>query len=152
MSIHPVLIDGAWRASLGTKTFEALNPATEQPLPGTYPVSPWSEIEEAISAAARAAKVVRDWPGERFARFLERYAERIEGQAAALVALAHQETALPVEPRLAKAELPRTINQLRQAAAAAREGTWRRPIIDTQANLRSQFEALGPVVVFGPNN
>ncbi|HTI50195.1 MAG TPA: aldehyde dehydrogenase (NADP(+)), partial [Planctomycetaceae bacterium] len=138
--------------SLGTKTFEALNPATEQPLPGTYPVSPWSEIEEAISAAARAARVVRDWPGERFARFLERYAERIETQAGALVALAHQETALPIEPRLAKAELPRTINQLRQAAAAAREASWRRPIIDTQASLRSQFEPLGPVVVFGPNN
>jgi NADP-dependent aldehyde dehydrogenase len=152
MSIHPVLIDGGWRASAGTKTFQATNPATEQPLPGDYPVSPWSEIEAAISAAARASRVVRDWPGERFARFLERYAERIESQAGALVALAHEETALAVEPRLAKAELPRTVNQLRQAATAAREGTWRMPIIDTKANLRAQFEAIGPVVVFGPNN
>ncbi|MGE5194102.1 MAG: aldehyde dehydrogenase family protein, partial [Deltaproteobacteria bacterium] len=54
--------------------------------------------------------------------------------------------------RLAKAELPRTTNQLRQAAAAAREGSWLRPIIDVKANIRSIFAPIGPVVVFGPNN
>lgn len=152
MSTHSVLIDGQWRASAGTKTFQAVNPATQQALPGNYPVSPWPEIEVAIQAAARAARIVRNWPGERLARFLERYADRLDAQAAPLAALAHQETGLPVEPRLAKAELPRTTNQLRQAAAAARDGSWRRPIIDTKAGLRSQFEPLGPVVVFGPNN
>lgn len=152
MSTHPVLIDGAWRNSSGTATFEAVNPTAEAVIPGTYPVSPWSEIEQAIQAAAKAAALVRNWPGERFARFLERYAERIEARSAELIAMANQETGLPVEPRLSKAELPRTISQLRQAAAAAREGSWRRPIIDKGANLRSQFEPIGPVVVFGPNN
>jgi 2,5-dioxopentanoate dehydrogenase len=152
MSTHPLLIDGAWRASAGTTTFQAVNPATGAALPGTYPVSPWPEIEQAIGAAARAAAAVRDWPGERFARFLERYAERIEARSAELISLANQETALPVEPRLSKAELPRTISQLRQGATAAREGSWRRPIIDVAANIRSQFEPIGPVVVFGPNN
>jgi NADP-dependent aldehyde dehydrogenase len=152
MSTHSLLIDGAWRTSVGTATFQAINPATSAAIPGSYPVSPWSEIEQAIGAAARAAAVVRSWPGERFARFLERYADRIEKRSAEFVTLANQETALPVEPRLAKAELPRTISQLRQAGTAAREGSWRRPIIDTTANLRSQFEPIGPVVVFGPNN
>jgi NADP-dependent aldehyde dehydrogenase len=152
MSMQPVLIDGVWRASSGTKTFQALNPATQSPLPDVYPVSPWGEIETAVQAAARAAREVSLWPGERFARFLERYADRIEARAAELVALANQETALPVEPRLAKAELPRTTNQLRQAAAAARDGSWRRPIIDVKANIRSVFAPIGPVVVFGPNN
>jgi alpha-ketoglutaric semialdehyde dehydrogenase len=152
MSIQPVLIDGVWRASSGTKTFQALNPATQTPLADVYPVSPWGEIETAVQAAARAARDVSLWPGERFARFLERYADRIEARAAELVALANQETALPVEPRLAKAELPRTTNQLRQAAAAARDGSWRRPIIDVKANIRSVFAPIGPVVVFGPNN
>lgn len=152
MSSQSVLIDGAWRASAGTKTFQAVNPATGESLPGEYPLSPWPEIERAIEAAARAFQIVRSWPGERFARFLERYAERIEAGSAELVAMANRETGLAVEPRLAKAELPRTTNQLRQAATAAREGSWRRPIIDSQANLRSQFEPLGPVVVFGPNN
>ncbi len=152
MSIQPVLIDGAWRASTGTKTFQALNPATQAPLADVYPVSPWAEIETAIKAAARAAREVSLWPGERFARFLDRYAERIAARAAELVSLANQETALPVEPRLAKAELPRTINQLQQAAAAARDGTWLRPIVDSKANIRSIFGPVGPVVVFGPNN
>lgn len=152
MSTHPLLIDGAWRASAGTATFQAINPATSASIPGNYPVSPWTEIEQAIRAAAKAAGLVRNWSGDRFAQFLERYAERIEGRSSDLISLANQETALPVEPRLAKAELPRTINQLRQAATAAREGSWRRPIIDTAANIRSQFEPIGPVVVFGPNN
>ncbi|RPI85248.1 MAG: aldehyde dehydrogenase (NADP(+)), partial [Planctomycetaceae bacterium] len=102
--------------------------------------------------AHRAFQQTSTWPGERFASFLERYADRIDAKAAELVALANAETALPVEPRLAKAELPRTTNQLRQAAAAAREGTWLRPIIDSKANIRSIFGPLGPVVVFGPNN
>src|SRR5690242_4632134 len=131
MSTQPVLIDGNWKASSGTKTFQAVNPATLQPLPDVYPVSPWAEIETAIHAAARAAKDVALWPGERFARFLDAYADRIDARAADLVALANQETGLPVEPRLSKAELPRTTNQLRQAAASARDGTWQRPIIDT---------------------
>ncbi|MFN0051678.1 MAG: aldehyde dehydrogenase (NADP(+)) [Planctomycetales bacterium] len=152
MRVSPVLLDGAWRPSTGTKTFQSINPATKAPLEEVFPVSPWPEIEAAIHAASRAASVVRNWPGERFARFLESYAQRIEARAADLIALANQETALPVEPRLAKAELPRTTSQLRQAAAAARDGSWRRPIIDSAANLRSQFEPIGPVVVFGPNN
>src|SRR5262249_23638588 len=109
-------------------------------------------IESAVKAAARAAQAVAHWPGERFARFLERYADRVETRAADLTAVAHLETALVVEPRLAKAELPRTTNQLRQAAAAAREGSWLRPIIDVKANIRSVFAPIGPVVVFGPNN
>src|SRR5262245_23863762 len=152
MSIQPVLIDGAWRASSGTKTFQAINPTTQAPLADVYPVSPWSEIESAVKAAARAAQAVAHWPGERFARFLERYADRIETRAADLTAIAHLETALPVEPRLAKAERPRTTIQLRQAAAPERDGSWLRPIIDVKANIRSVFAPIGPVVVFGPNN
>lgn len=152
MSVQPVLIDGVWRKSSGSKTFQAVNPATKEPLQDSYPLSPWAEIDQVIHAASKAAELVRSWPGERFARFLERYAERIDSRAGDLTALANQETGLPVEPRLAKAELPRTTNQLRQAAAAAREGSWLRPVIDTAANIRSVFGPIGPVVVFGPNN
>ena len=152
MSTQTVLIDGNWKPSAGTKTFQAVNPATLQTLPDVYPVSPWADIEAAIEAAARAAQEVALWPGERFARFLERFADRIEARAAELVPLANMETGLPVEPRLAKAELPRTTNQLRQAAAAARDGSWQKPTIDSKANIRSVLGPLGPVVVFGPNN
>ena len=48
--------------------------------------------------------------------------------------------------------MPRTTNQLRQAAAAARDGRWALPTIDADANIRSIHGPIGPVVVFGPNN
>lgn len=152
MTMQRILIDGDWRASIGSRTFRAVNPSTREPLPDSYPVSPWEEIERAIQAAARAARETRNWPGERFARFLEAYADRIEARAEELVETAHRETGLAKQPRLNGVELPRTTNQLRQAAAAAREGSWAMPTIDTNNNIRSMLAPLGPVVVMGPNN
>ena len=152
MTTHPVLIDGQWRPSTGKKFFQAVNPKTMEPLPGQYPISPWSEIEEAIQAASRAADVVRHWPGSRFADFLETYAGMIDEQAESLIATAHLETALAVQPRLKDVELPRTTNQLRQAAKAARDGSWADATIDTGTNIRSYLGPIGPVAVFGPNN
>ncbi|MEQ9406975.1 MAG: aldehyde dehydrogenase (NADP(+)) [Fuerstiella sp.] len=149
---HPVLLDGAWVASEATQTFQATNPATQETLPGVFPVSPWSEIDRALQAAAETAKQMRGWPGSRFAEFLEAYADEIESRGDALVAAAHAETALPVSPRLKDGELPRTTNQLRQAAQAARTESWRCPTIDTSTGIRSVFGSIGPVVVFGPNN
>jgi NADP-dependent aldehyde dehydrogenase len=66
---------------------------------------------------------------------------------------ANREAALPVSPRVKDVELPRTTNQLRQAAAATRDRSWILPTIDTASNIRSMYGPLeGPVVVFGPNN
>src|SRR6185436_7180428 len=79
-------------------------------------------------------------------------AGRIEARKDELVKVANLETALPVSPRLADNELPRTTSQLRQAAAAAREASWATPTIDTKNNIRSMYGPIGPVVVFGPNN
>ena len=152
MTVQQVLIDGQWMTSAGTSTFQAVNPRTTEPLPGKYPISPWAEIVHAIEAASRAAAIVRDWSGDRFATFLERYADRIDARAADLVEMANLETALPPQPRLKDVELPRTSNQLRQAAQAARDGSWAIPTIDTAPNIRSMLRPIGPVVVFGPNN
>ena len=149
---HNVLINGQWQASAGQSTFTAVNPATCESIEGDFPVSPWGEIESAITAAAAASREMRGWPGSRFAGFLERYAELIESRTDALVDLANQETALPASPRLKDVELPRTTNQLRQAAAAARSGSWSCPTIDTATGIRSMFGPIGPSVVFGPNN
>ncbi|WP_010581639.1 aldehyde dehydrogenase (NADP(+)) [Schlesneria paludicola] len=152
MTTHPVLIDGQWRPSTGKKFFHAVNPKTMEALPDQYPISPWSEIEEVLQAASRAADIVRHWPGSRFAEFLETYATMIEERAESLVAIAHLETGLAVQPRLKDVELPRTTNQLRQAAKAARDGSWAEPTIDTATNIRSILAPIGPVAVFGPNN
>src|SRR5204863_2153429 len=77
---------------------------------------------------------------------------RIEARKDDLIDMAHAETALLKTPRLSDVELPRTTNQLRQAAHAAREGSWAMPTIDTATNIRSMLGPLGPVAVFGPNN
>ena len=151
-SIQPVLLRGHWANSRGTSFFQAVNPVTQEKLPGQFPVSPWEEIDTALNAAAHAAEEMRGWPGSRFADFLECYAKEIEARAESLIDAAHAETGLPKSPRLKDGELPRTTNQLRQAATAARSDSWRVPVLDTAAGIRSMFGPIGPVVVFGPNN
>jgi 2,5-dioxopentanoate dehydrogenase len=150
--LQPVLIAGRWQASNSTGSFQAENPATKSPLPEAFPISSWADCDAALNAAAETAVAMRKLLGDQLARFLEAYAERIEANAAPLVEIAHLETAYPKSPRLADVELPRTTNQLRQAATAAREGSWSTPTIDTKLNIRSYFAPLGPICVFGPNN
>lgn len=149
---EPILVSGRWRPANAQNTFHAVNPATGERLPGEYPVSEWSDCDEALDAAAGAAVALETVSRDRIAECLARLAARLEARKADLVAEAHLETALPTSPRLADVELPRTTNQLRQAADAARDGSWALPTIDTRNNIRSCFAAIGPVVVFGPNN
>lgn len=152
MSLQPVLIAGQWRAAASTGTFRAENPATGETLPDEYPVSAWADCNDALNAAADAATVLRASSPEPIAKFLTRFAERIEARKTELVEMANAETGLPKAPRLADVELPRTSGQLRQAAAAALDGAWALPVIDAKLNIRSRLEPIGPVWVFGPNN
>ena len=150
--IQLVLIDGGWRASISDGVFQAVNPRTREVLPERYPVSGWGDLDAALSAASGAAGEMRAMEGEKIAAFLEGYAAGIDGDSARLVAAAVLETGLAAAPRLGEVELPRTVNQLRQAGAAAREGSWRKGTIDTKVALRSGLAPLGPVWVIGPNN
>ena len=152
MAIQPVLIAGQWREANSSSTFQADNPTTREPLADEYPVSTWEDCDAALDAATGAAQVLREFSGEQIATFLERFADRIEERADDLVEMAHAETALPRAPRLADVELPRTTGQIRAAAAASRDGSWRTATIDSKLNIRSYLAALGPVCVFGPNN
>jgi 2,5-dioxopentanoate dehydrogenase len=147
-----ILIAGQWRSSKSSGTFRAENPATKEQLPEEFPVSTWDDCNAALDAAAAAfAELNRRGP-EPLAAFLDAYAAAIEKRADDLVAIANAESALPVAPRLKDVELPRTTSQLRQAAAAAREGSWALATIDSKVNIRSLLAAIGPVWVFGPNN
>jgi len=152
MPVHPVLIDGRWREAKASGVFNADNPTTGEPLPDEFPVSKWEDCDAALAAAARAHVELAKLPVDKLAAFLEDYAARSEGAAEQLVAMAHAETGLPAPTRLAQVELPRTTNQLRLAAGAARSRSWSQPTIDTKLNIRSQFASIGPVWVFGPNN
>jgi NADP-dependent aldehyde dehydrogenase len=152
MSPQLVLLAGQWRASNSADAFCAENPATGETLPEAFPISSWADAEAALAAATEAAAQLRSVAPGRIAQYLTRYAERLEARATELVDAAHAETGLPRTPRLAEVELPRTTGQLRQAAAAVLEGSWALPTIDSRLDIRSMFAALGPVLVFGPNN
>lgn len=152
MNPQPVLIDGQWRPAQASGWFQAAHPLTGDNLPDVYPVSSWLDGEAALQAATAAAEVLRDTPVAQLADFLNTYADQIDHRQLELVEMAYRETALPRSPRLADVELPRTTHQLRQAAAAARDQTWRRATLDTQARIGSCLAAIGPVCVFGPNN
>ena len=148
-----VLIDGEWRPAEATGTFQAINPSTGETIGPVYPVSSRKDVDAALVAGSSAADALFDVSPETIGKFLDRYADRIEERSEEIAEAAHLETALPLSPRLAEAELPRTSNQLRQAAVAARERSWTEPTIDTKTNIRSMFGPLGgPVAVFGPNN
>ncbi len=147
-----VLIAGEWTESSATEYFQSMNPASGEFLPDRYPISPWSEVERALDAADEAFWRLKELPSSAVADFLEAYATLIEGAKDRLVQMAHQETALPASPRLGDVELPRTVSQLRQAAQAARTGSWALPTIDSKLKIRSCYESLGTVAVFGPNN
>lgn len=152
MSVQPVLIGGHWRTAHSIGEFQAEDPQRGEALEELYPISSWEDCDQALEHAFEAARELRRIPGTRLAEFLEAYADRIESRREELVEIAHRESALPKSPRLADVELPRTIGQLRQAAAAARDGSWCMPTIDTGNNIRSHLAPLGPVCVFGPNN
>ena len=152
MSTQPILIAGEWRTAKASRTFHADNPATGEKLPEEFPTSVWSDCGDALDAAVEAASILRATPPEQIAKYLTRFADRIEARKTEIVEAAHAETSLPKAPRLADVELPRTMNQLRQAAAAALEGSWTLPTIDAKLNIRSVLGPLGPVLIFGPNN
>jgi len=149
---EPVLVAGTWRQARAGTYFHAVEPATGTMLETAWPVSGWEDVDLALDAAVAAAAELARLPDAARGDFLERYAARLEARGGDLVAAAARETGLAVSPRLADVELPRMVDQLRQAAVAAREGSWRMPMIDTARNIRSQAIGLGPVVVFPPGN
>lgn len=147
-----VLIAGSWRDADSTGTFQATNPNTNEKLPADFPISAWSDCDAALDAAVDAAREMRKLAPGQIADFLERYADKIDSAKDALSDAAFAETGLAKSPRLADVELPRTSNQLRAAAASCRSGDWALATIDTAAGIRSCYESIGPVCVFGPNN
>jgi NADP-dependent aldehyde dehydrogenase len=152
MALEQVLVAGGWRDAKAKSTFHAEDPTTGETLEGVFPISEWHDCDDALNAAVAVAGELRTAPAERLADFLDLFAKKIEENMTALVSKANAETGLAAVPRLRDVELPRTTTQLRQGAAAAREGSWTQAVIDTMANIRSHYAPIGPVVVFGPNN
>ena len=148
----PIFVGGTWRQAKAYDSFVADNPATGQPLEVSYPKSEWDDVEEALDSAKAAFDEMQSLEPMKIADFLTAYADEIEAHASEICELASIETGYPVKPRLQDVELPRTTGQLRQAAKAATDPSWRLPTIDKDAGIASILEPVGPVVVCGPNN
>ncbi|HEX7339442.1 MAG TPA: aldehyde dehydrogenase family protein [Rhodanobacteraceae bacterium] len=152
-TLEPVLLDGEWRPSQASGHFRAENPATGEAFGPLYPVSDAADIEQALRSACQAAPALAAASPEHIATFLEAYAVLIDRHAEELARMAQDETGLPADTRIAGNELPRTTDQLRQAAQAVRRYAWSQPVIDTVKGLRAHFAPLGkPVLIMGPNN
>ncbi len=151
---QPIWINGQWGpAESPSGTFQAVSPADGEAFGDLFPISSFKDAQAAVSAGGRAAEDMRGLPPESIAQFLNGYADLIERQASNLAQTAARETGLPAVPRLRDSELPRTCDQLRQAAEAARDRSWRMAVIDRRLNIRSWYGPLGgPVVILGPNN
>jgi NADP-dependent aldehyde dehydrogenase len=113
-------------------------------------------IVEDLSAAT--PRLADGAPHER-ARALRAVADALDAGVEELVALAHDETGLPL-PRLT-GEVSRTTGQLRLFASELEEGSWLDVVIDTadphgqpvpQPDLRRMQVPTGPVVVFAASN
>ncbi len=154
MNFAPLLVNGGFAPSQdGLGGFSAANPETGLPIPGGFPTSGPSDLENLLAAASRIAPDLAEEDPEKIARFLEIYALRIDSRGVGLAGLAHEETALAVTPRLTSIEIPRTVAQLREGARMARSRNWTEPTIDTSNGIRSCRGPLGrPVAIFGPNN
>lgn len=140
-------------------TFQAWNPARGEKIePAFYPASP-QEVDLAARMAAAAFSSYSSLPGSKKAAFLRSIASGIEAITQVLVQRAQQETGLATG-RL-QSETARTCGQLRLFASVVEEGSWVGARIDRadpqrqpqpKPDVRSMWQAIGPVVVFGSSN
>ena len=142
-----------------TDSFQGINPATGQLLPGHFNEATTEEVAQACEKAAVAFLEYRKKSGAEKADFLEKIADEIEAIGDELLQRAQAESGLPL-PRLT-GERGRTTGQLRLFAAYLREGSWVNARIDTalpdrqplpRPDLRQMLRPLGPVGVFGASN
>ena len=142
------LTAGTWmNASADRATFHAWNPSTGEPIERSFPISNRDDLDAMAAASVDAAAAMATAEPGRIARFLRGMAERIDARRAEIAGVAHEETGLPLEPRLAQVEFDRMLGQLRQAADAAEDvsgSSWRRPLVDSEANIRSDRGSVAP--------
>jgi 2,5-dioxopentanoate dehydrogenase len=143
----------------GGATYTAVDPRTGLPGETGFHEASAAEIARAAAAAARAAAILCDWPGERRAALLRAAADALDAGREQVVATASAESGLDAG-RLT-GELGRTTTQLRAFADLAEEGSYVDAIIDTARthpalgplpDVRRMLVPIGPVAVFGASN
>ena len=103
-----------------------------------------------MEAAVAAFGEIRNYSSEKIAAFLDEIAEQIEALGDELLDTADRETGLGL-PRLT-GERARTTGQFRAFASLLRDGSYLRPIINSeqpdQPSIRQMQFPVGPVAIF----
>jgi alpha-ketoglutaric semialdehyde dehydrogenase len=138
-------------------TFRSFHPLTGRESQRLFTAATPAEVDAGALLAWNA--FCQGAPRERRALFLEAAANALESDAANLIPIVIEETALT--PRRLEAELARTASTLRLFAALTRNPSWVEATIDhadssrhpnPKPDLRRMLIPLGPVVVFGASN
>ncbi|MEZ4827625.1 MAG: aldehyde dehydrogenase family protein [Bacteroidia bacterium] len=137
----------------------AINPATQQPLPGEFPATPVAEIDRLVQKTHQAFAIYRQKSGKEKAAFLRAIADEILALGDELIQRAVAESGLP-EGRIT-GERGRTVGQLRMFADYVAEGSWVDARIDfaqperqplPKPDIRQMLVPVGVVVVFTASN
>lgn len=159
MQLQGLSLIGPDRAQAAGSPKQAINPATGQALGPDFYWATSADVEVAAELAAKAFTEFRRWSGPQRQNLLNRLADLLEANGAAIIERANLETALPVA-RL-QGELARTCFQMRLYGQAAASGLFLGARIDhgdpqrkplPKPDLRSMLVPLGPVVVFSASN
>ncbi|OGT50369.1 MAG: 2,5-dioxovalerate dehydrogenase [Gammaproteobacteria bacterium RIFCSPHIGHO2_12_FULL_38_11] len=150
---------GNERSEGNGKTFQAINPATNEALSCEFFKSSAADIDHALTLATKAFEIYRQKSSQEIAMFIQCIADEIKALGDDFIARASDETGLP-KPRI-QGEKERTINQLIMFSRLVEEGSWVNASIDQadpnrlpipKPDLRRMFVPIGPVVVFGASN
>lgn len=137
----------------------AINPTTQQPLPGEFPATPATEINRLAEQAHEAFAIYRQKSGKEKAAFLHAIADEILALGDELIQRTVAESGLP-EARI-MGERGRTVGQLRMFADYVAEGSWVDARIDyaqperqplPKPDIRQMLVPVGVVVVFTASN
>ena len=143
----------------GSETFTSVDPRTRSAGDISFYNATSSEIDRAVTAAAAAFQITKDYPAAKLADFLDAVADEIEALGDLLLETGDRETGLGI-PRMT-GERGRTTGQLRKFGALLREGSYVEAVIDTaqperqpapRADIRRMLVPLGPVGVFSASN
>lgn len=149
----------ATKPRVTTTGFSSVNPATSEPLPGTFANNTPEDVNEAAIKAKEAFTSYSQLSDKKRAIFLETIANQLEQNKEAIINRCTAETGLP-ELRI-QGELGRTCSQLRLFSNLLKEGSWVRAVIDTaeperqplpKPDVRLTVLPLGPIAVFGASN
>ncbi|QCP53118.1 aldehyde dehydrogenase (NADP(+)) [Trinickia violacea] len=159
MNLTGNLLIGAQDMRATAGTMQALNPATNLYFAPDFAFGGIEEVDRAAQLADEAFDSYNDTSLPVRAAFLERIADGLDANAAALAQRAALETGLPAAQL--EAEAAKAATQFRQFATVVRQGRFRQATIDPaqperqprpRMDHRMQKIGLGPIAIFGASN